>query len=88
MVKSCKPSVYGTFLYVLIRQKNCQNIHKNNKENDQHFLTIVKWLLWVNNQITQADILLSKGRRIFQWIDIHRRMRIFYWSKEWCSQRL
>ena len=37
--------------------------------------------LWVNNLIAQTDILLSKGKRIFQWIDIHRKMRFFIGAK-------
>lgn len=37
--------------------------------------------LWVNNLIAQTDILLSEGNRIFQWIDIHRKMRFFIGAK-------
>ena len=37
--------------------------------------------LWVNNLIAQTDILLSEGKRIFQWIDIHRKMRFFIGAK-------
>lgn len=37
--------------------------------------------LWVNNLIAQTDILLSKGKRIFQWIDIYRKMRFFIGAK-------